>query len=98
MAKILDTNDLLEVCLLENIPEADPEVQAVIDAVDALAAKIATHFGIEKGETTSEGKAFGGLCASFYPKTADQECPKMIDEGDEGGDWEPRNQEEVSSE
>lgn len=90
MAKILDPHDLLEICIEHKIPDAEPEVQAVINAVDALAEKLARHFDINKGETTSEGKAFGGLCASFYPKYPDQPCPQPINDGDPDGDWEPR--------
>lgn len=96
MAKILNTDDVLEAVTKDNIPETEILVQTMVEALDMLAAKVAAHYGIEKGETTWEGKAFGGLCASFYPKTADQPCPEMIDDGDPGGDWEPRNTDENS--
>jgi hypothetical protein len=28
-----------------------------------------------------------GLCVNFYPAHEGQECPDVIDAGDEGGDW-----------
>lgn len=91
MAKILNTDDLLEIATDPNegksIPGTEDAVQGVIDAVDLLAQKLADHYGINKGETTWEGKAFAGLCACFSPKTPDQPCPEPIHEGDPGGDW-----------
>ncbi len=81
----------MEAVTRDEIPDCDVLMKTVEEALDMLADKVAAHYGVEKGETTWEGKAFGGLCASFYPKTADQPCPEMLEEGDPGGDWEPRN-------
>ena len=74
----------------DDIPGADAKVDAVVAAVAALADHIADHYDIQHGSTTSEGKDFGGLASSFYPKQPDQVCPEWIDQGDEGGDWEMR--------
>ena len=91
MAKILSTDDLMEIVTVEKLPGMEAEMDAVIDAVDVLAMKIAQYYGINKGETTWEGKAFDGLCSSFYPKALDQICPDPINDGDPGGDWEAKH-------
>jgi len=91
MAKILNTDDLLEAASAD-LPNFDAHCDAIVAAVAALAADLAKHYDIEVGETTWEGKDFAGLCAAFYPANPGQECPEMIEEGDEGGDWEPRFQ------
>lgn len=93
MAKILNTDDVMEAVTVDNIPGCDELMQTVEEALDLLADKVAAHYGIVKGETTWEGKAFGGLCTSFYAKTEGQPCPEQIEEGDPGGDWETRKQE-----
>lgn len=91
MAKVLNTDDLLEIASGINdgnpIPGTEEAYQGVIDAVDTLAEALAKHFDIVKGETDFEGKAFAGLCTCFSPKTPDQPCPEPIHEGDPGGDW-----------
>ncbi|WP_316163447.1 hypothetical protein [Bradyrhizobium sp. SZCCHNRI20481] len=51
-----------------------------------VAKVLADHYGIISEHTKYEG-GFGGLCVNFRPAYEGQECPDVIDEGDEGGDW-----------
>lgn len=90
MAKILSIDDMLEAANRSSLPSYDQHLDALEKAATALAQALADQYGIRIGETTWEGKEFGGLCASFYPRHAEQDCPNVIDEGDPGGDWEMR--------
>jgi hypothetical protein len=86
--KILDTNDLLEAMYDCGFPDYNEAVDELETVMQKWAERLATHLNIQTGETTWEGKDFGGLCCSFKPAFAGQECPAVIDEGDPGGDWE----------
>ncbi len=55
-------------------------------SVAHVAKVLADHYGIISEHTKYEG-GFGGLCVNFRPAYEGQECPDVIDEGDEGGDW-----------
>ena len=84
--KILDVNNMLDAAIESDMP-FEHHVAALEQATTLFAEALAAHLGINSKAATYE-YGFGGLCACFYPKTADQECPDVIDEGDKGGDWE----------
>lgn len=91
MAKILDLNNIVEILKQdENIPAREELMRLAENTVDLLATVVANHYDIYKGQTRSEGIEFGGVCVSFFPSEKGQACPKLVDEGDESGDWEPR--------
>ena len=56
-------------------------------AAHCLALALAEQNDIDVGNTTWEGEDMGGLCASFYAKDSESECPPPIERGDCGGDW-----------
>jgi hypothetical protein len=87
--KILAIDDMLEAAHETDMPGYDEHIQRIEAAANGLSKALAAHLGIGSGPATFEGKALGGTCATFFPLTPDQPCPEMIDEGDEGGDWEP---------
>lgn len=95
--KILNVNETLELARRCDLPDYDKFEKALIKATDDLAAAIADHMGIAKGETTSEPLDYDGLCASFGPAFPGQPMPEEFtadadeedsDPLDEGGDWE----------
>ena len=94
MAKILSVDDMLEAAMECGMPEYDLHVSALEQTAHELGAALAKHLDLRQGETSWEGKAMGGLCASFYPKHKGQACPEAIDNGDPGGDWDDDEVEE----
>lgn len=92
MSKILNTDDMLEAASECNLPEYDAFVMKFELLATELAEALAKHLNIRTIGADWEGKAFAGLCAAFYPKTKKQPCPEVIDQGDEGGEWEYREQ------
>lgn len=85
--KILDVNDMLMAAHETKMPSAGFLQRSLEEVATRLAAELAEHLGIESGPAVYECM-FGGLCATFSPKTEGQECPVMIDQGDPAGDWE----------
>jgi hypothetical protein len=88
MTKILNVNDLCDAIRGSTLDEAKQ-----LDLIDALetsvasAAKVlADHYGLISDRAEYQ-PGFGGLCVNFRPAQEGQECPSVIDEGDEGGDW-----------
>jgi hypothetical protein len=89
MSKILDTNNLLDAASELDDPELEALLRSGVEnAVNLLALALAKKFGIELRDVSDQGSAFGGLCATFKPAFAGQECPEAIDSGDPDGDWE----------
>ncbi|MCP3463070.1 hypothetical protein [Bradyrhizobium sp. CCGUVB23] len=88
MTKILDVNDLCDTIVGSTLDVATQ--RALIGAVEASvsrAAKVlADHYGIVSDHAEYQN-GFGGLCVNFRPAYEGQECPDVIDQGDEGGDW-----------
>lgn len=88
MSKHLDVNEMLSAASEVDLPNLDAHVNALESAATDLARALAKHLRIEVKENAEFLDGFGGLCASFGPARKGQKCPKVIDEGDEGGDWE----------
>ena len=89
MSKILSIDDLLEAACESHMPDLPSYVAEMEDTATKLAQALAAHLGIRLAYPANwEGKEYGGVCASFGPAFAGQPCPKVIDNGDPGGDWE----------
>ncbi|PDT64275.1 hypothetical protein CO683_39150 [Bradyrhizobium ottawaense] len=88
MTKILNVNDLCDAIAASTLD--DVTQRALIDALETSVAHVAKvlagHYGTISEHAEYEG-GFGGLCVNFRPACEGQECPDVIDEGDEGGDW-----------
>ncbi|WP_316188836.1 hypothetical protein [Bradyrhizobium sp. SZCCHNS1054] len=88
MTKILNVNDLCDAIVGSTLDDATQ--RALIDELQtsvARAAKaLADHYGVISEHAEYEAGC-GGLCVNFRPAYEGQECPEVIDEGDEGGDW-----------
>ncbi|MBH5373437.1 hypothetical protein [Bradyrhizobium glycinis] len=88
MTKILNVNELCDAIAASTLD--DDTQRALIDALETSVAHVAKvladHYGIISEHAEYEG-GFGGLCVNFRPAYEGQECPDVIDEGDEGGDW-----------
>ncbi|WP_050384131.1 hypothetical protein [Bradyrhizobium pachyrhizi] len=88
MTKILNVNDLCDAISDSTLDEHTQRVligsleAAVLIAANALAE----HYGVVAKHAEYEAGC-GGLCVNFYPAHEGQECPDVIDAGDEGGDW-----------
>lgn len=72
-------------------PRIDDATQrTLIDALKTSVARVtkvlADHYRIISEHAEYEA-GFGGLCVNFRPAYEGQECPDVIDESDEGGDW-----------
>lgn len=90
MSKILDVNQLLMLAQYRNTRADKSLIIAVEAATSALAVSVADMFDVEidVSGVTYQGEAFGGLCASFYPKHQNQSCPPELQQADPEGDWE----------
>ncbi|GLR90899.1 hypothetical protein [Bradyrhizobium iriomotense] len=88
MTKILNVNDLCDAISGSTLDDATQGILIVTLATSvAIAAKVlADHYGVISEHAEYES-GFGGLCVNFRPAYDGQECPDVIDEGDEGGDW-----------
>jgi len=88
MSKILNVNDLCDA--ISGLTLVDAIQRVLIDALEtsvAHAAKVlADHYGVISEHAEYEAGC-GGLCVNFRPAYEGQECPDVIDAGDEGGDW-----------
>ena len=85
--KILSIDNMLEAAQDSNLPDLDAATQEIETAATNLAERLAKHLDINAGAADYE-RGFGGCCATFSAKTPDQPCPKVIEDGDPGGDWE----------
>ncbi len=88
MTKILDVNDLCDAIVGSTLDAS--RQRALIDDLESAVARVAKvladHYGILSDHAEYEQDC-GGLCVNFRPADDGQECPGVIDEGDEGGDW-----------
>ncbi|MCP1972985.1 MULTISPECIES: hypothetical protein [Bradyrhizobium] len=88
MTKILNVNDLCDAICGSTLDDSTQRI--LIGAVEAAvrrAANVLAHrYGIVSGPAEYE-TGFGGLCVNFRPAHVGQECPDVIDAGDEGGNW-----------
>ncbi|MGY3134585.1 hypothetical protein ACVWZM_005267 [Bradyrhizobium sp. USDA 4501] len=88
MTKILNVNDLCDAISDSTLDEHTQ--RALIASIEAAVARaasvVADHYGIISAHA-EYGRGFGGLCVNFRPASEGQECPAVIDAGDEGGDW-----------
>lgn len=87
MTKILDVNNICDALVNANVPGADVLIGNLEAAASTAAWALATHLNIIN-EAASYEQGFGGLCVNFRPKVEGDECPDVIHEGDESGDWE----------
>ena len=87
MTKILNVNNICDAITQSQMPGATKHIRALEKAATAAAKALADHYGIVSGEGDYQG-GFGGLCVNFKPAHEGQECPDVIEEGDEGGEWE----------
>jgi hypothetical protein len=88
MSKILSVDDLLEIAQTLNLPNFDELKTRLELAADELAINVAASLGIHSESSSWQGKAFAGLTTTFRPSFEGQECPSLIHEADESGDWE----------
>jgi hypothetical protein len=88
VSKILSIDDMLEAACAD-LPESVSAdfVSGFENLASALAEQLSRCYQINSDGAMWQGKALGGLCAAFEPKTEGQECPPMIDEGDPDGEW-----------
>lgn len=87
MTKILTVDDMLSAAHQSGMPAAAEFTRAVETLGTALAHSLALHLGIETNYADFQD-GFSGTAAPFFPAKPGQECPAVIDSGDEGGDWE----------
>jgi hypothetical protein len=85
---ILPIDDMLEAARELKLRGYNDHVKALEDAADLLGKALAEHLDINFDYANWEGKEYGGLCGTFYPKNPEQPCPQVIRDGDKGGDWE----------
>jgi len=88
MSKILNIDDMLEAAQKSNMPNYDSHVRNLEFVATRLARALAKHLKITCNTADWQGKEFGGIAAPFKPSFKGQKCPKVIHEGDPGGDWE----------
>ncbi|SHG88871.1 hypothetical protein [Bradyrhizobium erythrophlei] len=86
--KVLDINNMLDAATNSKLPGRQRYVDQFEVLANELARALADHLKIALGPDADYQPGFGGLCANFKPKRKGQKCPKVIDEGDEGGEWE----------
>ncbi|EJN16306.1 hypothetical protein PMI42_00141 [Bradyrhizobium sp. YR681] len=88
MTKILNVNDLCDAIVGSTLDVS--RQRALIDDLETTVARVAKtladHYGVIAERAEYEA-GFGGLCVNFRPAYDGQECPDVIDHGDEGGDW-----------
>jgi len=85
MAKVLRLGELLQVARSTNNPKLNQAYDALMETVGHIGDMVASHFGIEHDEPDENDD---DIMIGFYPKTADQPCPPVLHELDDGGDWE----------
>lgn len=95
MPKILSLDEMLDV-----MNEIDPTGDNINfgkfrdqmeDLGTRMAAVIAEKLNVDFDPARTEGTAFAGTCANFYPKSEAQAIPAELESFDTGGDWEPRH-------
>lgn len=91
MTKILSIDEMLSAAIDSGMPDAGDFSVAIETIATALAHSLASHLKIETNFANFQ-RGFGGTCAPFFPAHEGQECPEVIDENDQGGDWEPHSE------
>lgn len=88
MSKILDVNNMLDAASDSKMPDLESHINALEYAATNLAHALAKHLRVRLKEDATYQQGFAGLCASFGPAKKNQKCPPVLDEHDEGGEWE----------
>lgn len=87
MTKLLNLDELLECAERLKLPQA-AQWKAYLERLGStMAAHIAGNLGVASGDAHSEGPAFAGTCAAFFPAVKGQPCPSPLDEYD-STEWE----------
>lgn len=87
MSKLLNLDEMLECAERLNLPQSAKWKADLEQLGTTMAAAIADKLGVKAGDAHSEGPAFAGTCAGFFPATKGQECPSPLDEYD-ATEWE----------
>lgn len=86
MSKVLNVSDMIAAAEECKLPDAEKHVVALEMAAQHLALDLARHLGVRVKEHAEYWDR--EIAVSFGPVSEGQKCPKVIDEGDEGGEWE----------
>ena len=86
MAKILSLQDMLDVCIINDIPGHESFIPLFEQVGDQLATLITGRYNVVHSGTTTD---CGLTATGFYPGHEGQECPPEIDDFDKDGEWLP---------
>lgn len=88
MGKQLKLDEMLEVLTRLNHPQAVGLTAALESIGTHMANIIGEELCIRTDAATFQGLAFAGLCAPFFPRFDGQPVPEVLEDIDEGADWE----------